>query len=100
MRSTTWIDGWKTADNGAVVGYSDPDWAAGEHFIETFIAHSGEQSMPFFYDNDKKYSEARLPLTGSLSDWTQEASIHWCCGIGGTPHAWAPSRACRATSTR
>jgi len=67
-----WSDGWGTTTNGALVGYADPKLDAGEHFIETFIAHGGEQSMPFFYDNDHKSSEARLPLSDSLRDWTQD----------------------------
>jgi len=67
-----WIDGWGTTTNGAVVGYADPKLDAGEHFIETFIAHGGEQSMPFFYDNDRKYSEATLVLGDALRDWTQD----------------------------
>jgi hypothetical protein len=68
----TWIDGWGTADNGAVVGYADPNWEANEHHIETLIVHSGRQSMPFFYDNDGKYSEAGMTLPDSLKDWTQD----------------------------
>ncbi len=68
----TWDDGWGTPANGAVVGYPDPNFDAGQHFIETTIAHGGEQSMPFAYNNDKKYSEAQLKLPDSLRDWTQE----------------------------
>jgi hypothetical protein len=68
----TWTDGWGTTDNGAVVGYSDPDWAANQHYIETLISHSGKQSMPFFYSNDKKYSEAVLPLSDPSTDWTRD----------------------------
>jgi hypothetical protein len=67
-----WTDGWETVDNGAVVGYADPNWEANEHHIETLIVHGGRQSMPFFYDNDGKYSEASMALADSLKDWTQD----------------------------
>jgi hypothetical protein len=68
----TWIDGWGTQTNGATVGYPDPDFVAGEHFVETDIIHSGRQSMPLFYDNDMKYSEAARSISDSERDWTRE----------------------------
>jgi hypothetical protein len=69
----TWSDGWDTPEtNGAVVGYPDPDFNAGQHFVETTIIHGGRQSMPYFYDCDKKYSEAVMPLTGAARDFTRE----------------------------
>jgi hypothetical protein len=62
----TWLDGWDNPTiNGALVGYSDPP------FTEQNIVHSGSQSMPLFYDNNLKYSEATLPLT-STRDWTRQ----------------------------
>ena len=68
----TWIDGWEIATNGATVGYAEPDFENGEHFVETNTIHTGKQSMPYFYDNDMKYSEAVMDLTGSASDWTKD----------------------------
>jgi hypothetical protein len=69
----TWMDGWYNKEtNGAEVGYATPNLDAGEHFIETLVSHNGRQSMPFSYDNDKKYSEAQIPLSGLASDWTRE----------------------------
>jgi hypothetical protein len=68
----TWADGWGTQTNGGTVGYPEPDFDAGEHFTETTIAHGGKQSMPFSYDNNKKYSEATMTLPDSMQDWTQE----------------------------
>ena len=65
-----WIDGWNIPTNGSTVGYPDPDFPADEHYVETTVVHEGAQSMPFFYDNDLKYSEATLPLT-SGRDWTR-----------------------------
>jgi len=65
----TWIDGWDIPTNGSTVGHAEPDWDAGEHYVETQIVHSGSQSMPYFYDNDLKYSEASMTLS-SQRDWT------------------------------
>ncbi len=61
-----WMDGWDNSTiNGALVGYEDPP------FTEQTIVHGGAQSMPLFYDNNLKYSEATLPLT-SVRDWTRQ----------------------------
>jgi hypothetical protein len=68
----TWIDGWGTQTNGATVGYADPDYAAGQHIAETVIIHGGRQSMPYFYDNDMKYSEAVRDIDDADRDWTRE----------------------------
>jgi len=64
-----WIDGYGTTTNGSTAGYPEPDFLAGEHYIETTIVHSGDQSMPLFYDNNFKYSEAAMTLS-SQRDWT------------------------------
>ena len=64
---STWIDGYGTATNGSIVGYENPP------FAEQSIVHGGEQSMPFFYNNNMKYSEAERALSGSASDWTRES---------------------------
>jgi hypothetical protein len=66
-----WLDGYGSTTNGSTVGYAEPDFADGEHFIETEIVHEGFQSLPYFYDNDMKYSEAVMRLE-SLRDWTSE----------------------------
>jgi len=59
-----WIDGFDSpATNGSVVGNFDPP------FAEQSIVHSGNQSMPFAYDNSVGKSEATLTLT-SNKDWT------------------------------
>ncbi len=67
---STWIDGYGTTTNGSTAGYPVPDWNAGEHYIETSVVHDGSQSMPLFYDNNFKYSEAAMTLT--QRDWTAE----------------------------
>ena len=81
---STWKDGYDDETNGAVVGYDEPDFDAGEHFVETTIVHSGEQSMPFFYDNNMKYSEAERPLV-SGRDWTRDGVIDLSLWFRGNP---------------
>ncbi len=60
-----WIDGFGTTDNGALVGNDLPPYA------EQTIVHGGNQSMPYFYDNNLKTSEATLTLVYPR-DWTEE----------------------------
>ena len=68
---STWIDGYGIPTNGSTVGYAEPDWNAGEHFVETTIVHGGGQSMPLFYDNNFKYSEAAMTLSYPRN-WTEQ----------------------------
>ncbi|MCP4260077.1 MAG: hypothetical protein GY774_21555, partial [Planctomycetes bacterium] len=59
-----WIDGFDNpAANGSVVGYANPP------FAEQTIVNSGNQSMPFEYNNAVGKSEATLTLTTN-NDWT------------------------------
>jgi len=58
-----WIDGFDDPTNGSLVGYENPP------FAEQTIVHSGNQSMPFEYDNAPGKSEATLTLTTN-KDWT------------------------------
>ncbi|MBL7144343.1 MAG: LamG domain-containing protein [Phycisphaerae bacterium] len=58
-----WVDGFEDPANGSLVGYENPP------FAEQAVVHSGNQSMPFAYDNAVGKSEATLTLT-SNSDWT------------------------------
>jgi hypothetical protein len=59
-----WADGFDNPTvNGSVVGHPDIP------FAEQTIVHSGNQSMPMYYDNAVGKSEATLTLT-SNSDWT------------------------------
>jgi hypothetical protein len=76
----TWKDGFGTTTNGATVGYPDPCFARFEHFVETSIINSGEQSMPYFYDNNMKYSEAFRPLDGAEQNLTRDgvATLSLC----------------------
>ena len=65
----SWIDGFGVADNGAQAGYMLPPYA------EQTVIHSGVQSMPLFYDNDMKYSEAKRILD-SPRDWTADNIVN------------------------
>jgi len=52
-----WLDGFDDPTNGSQVGHLDPP------FYEETIVHSGNKSMPLFYDNAVGKSEATLTLT-------------------------------------
>jgi hypothetical protein len=58
-----WVDGYDDPTNGSFVGNDPPPIA------EQTIVHSGNQSMPMYYDNAVGISEATLTLT-SNRDWT------------------------------
>jgi len=61
----SWVDGFGTTTNGALVGHDLPPYA------ERTIVHGGGQSMIYRYDNNLKTSEATLTLTAGR-DWTEE----------------------------
>jgi len=65
-----WKDGYEIAENGSTVGHPNPNWSAGEHYVETTIVHGGDQSMPLLYDNNFKYSEAKRILSPT-QNWTK-----------------------------
>jgi hypothetical protein len=58
-------------------------------FTEEAIVHGGNQSMPFFYDNNKqgyaKYSETELTLTAPR-DWTEEGVVELSLWFIGEPN--------------
>jgi hypothetical protein len=61
----TWIDGFGTTTNGALVGYDQAP------FTERSIVHGGAQSMPYMYDTNMKISEATMTLVYPR-DWTEQ----------------------------
>ncbi len=63
----TWMDGFDDPANGSLIGYADPP------FAEQSIVYSGEQSMPFFYNNSgtATYSQAQRTFSPA-QDWTIE----------------------------
>ncbi len=58
-----WADGYDDPTNGSQTGHLDPP------FYEETIVHSGNKSMPIYYDNSVGKSEATLTLTDKR-DWT------------------------------
>jgi hypothetical protein len=68
----TWYDGYMDPTNGSTAGYPDPDFLAGEHYMEGDIVHGGDWSMPFFYDNSAGLSEVSRSLGSSLRNWTRD----------------------------
>ena len=71
----TWTDGYDNPSvNGSTVGYPDPYFPNGEHFVEVEIVHGGNQSCPLFYDNSTAgYSEITVNPSNLAvgSDWTR-----------------------------
>jgi hypothetical protein len=69
----TWLDGYGDPNNGSTAGYPEPDFLAGEHYLETTVVHGGDQSMPLCYDNSNAtYSEvtANADDLSIGQDWT------------------------------
>jgi hypothetical protein len=93
-----WMDGWEIPANGSIVGYPRPDFAAGEHFVETGIVHGGSQSMPYFYDTNYKYSEATMTL-GYPRDWTEQGVGELSLWFQGRPAAMVEEPAGTYTMT-
>ena len=58
-----WVDGYDDPTNGSQSGHLDVP------FYEETIVHSGNKSLPLYYDNAVGKSEATLTLT-SNRDWT------------------------------
>ncbi|MBN2593725.1 MAG: hypothetical protein JXA81_09480 [Sedimentisphaerales bacterium] len=83
---SSWSDGFGTDENGALVGYDNPDFDAGEHFLETMEVKSGTQSLPYFYNNipPATYSEATLAFS-EPQDWTKEGVKELSLWFKGNP---------------
>jgi len=73
-----WIDGFGTTTNGALVGNEFPPYA------ERIVVHGGAQAMPYFYDNNLKYSEATMTLAYPR-DWTEEGVAELSLWFHGGP---------------
>ncbi|MHC4536094.1 MAG: LamG-like jellyroll fold domain-containing protein [Planctomycetota bacterium] len=58
-----WADGYDDPTNGSQTGHLDPP------FYEENIVHSGNKSMPIYYDNSVGKSESTLTLIDKR-DWT------------------------------
>ena len=69
-------EGGKPAYDGNGTGSVVGDETSLPTFMEMSFVHSGYQSMPYWYDNNKQgfaqYSEAALTLPATERDWTAE----------------------------
>ena len=64
----TWSDGYADPTrNGALAGNDFPPYCE----TRPDYVHGGAQAMPLSYDNNGKYSEATMALTGTARDWTR-----------------------------
>jgi hypothetical protein len=72
----TWSDGYANPNvNGSTIGYPDPDFANGQHFVETDIVHGGNQSGPLVFNTTTaSYAEVALPSSATSlgSNWSQK----------------------------
>ena len=73
-----WIDGFGTTTNGALVGNDLPPYAG------QTVVHGGSQSMPYFYDNNLKTSEATLTLVYPR-DWSGQGVTKLSLWFRGDP---------------
>ena len=74
-----WLDGLdNSAINGSIVGYDKAP------FAEQTIVHGGNQSMPLFYDNNFKHSQAERTLSPS-QNWTKNGVKELLLSFYGAP---------------
>jgi len=73
-----WPDGYGTTTNGALVGNDFPP------YTEQTIVHGGAQSMPYFYNNNFKFSEAQLTLSPA-QNWTEHGVTSLVLHFHGDP---------------
>jgi len=71
-----WSDGYNDPTvNGSTIGYPDPDFANGEHFVDVNTVNGGSQSAPFLYNNTvASYSEVTLSSSymSTGQNWAQK----------------------------
>ncbi len=77
-----WMDGYEVPENGSLIGNDIPP------FAEQTIVHGDYQSMPFFYDTDLKYAEAKKTLSDQR-DWTEEGMKALSIWFYGDPNNFA-----------
>jgi hypothetical protein len=83
----TWLDGYGNPLNGSTAGYGDPDFVAGEHYLEDANVHGDEWSMPLFYDNSTApISEVTRTFTSPLSNWNRDDVVTLTLFFCGDPN--------------
>jgi len=88
----TWTDGWDDPNNGSFIGYPLEAFEEG-HFMEVEIVHSGNRSVPFYYNyytNDENFSEVSVDTNDLIigSDWSitnPETLVIWFYGDPDNP---------------
>jgi hypothetical protein len=80
-----WLDGYDDPLNGSTAGYGDPDFVAGEHYLEDANIHGGEWSMPVFYDNSAApLSEVTRTFSSADRNWNRDdvvtLTLFYCSG--------------------
>ncbi|MGD8785987.1 MAG: LamG domain-containing protein, partial [Phycisphaerales bacterium] len=85
-----WSDGYANPTvNGSTIGYPEPDFVNGEHFVETDIVNSGSQSGPLLYNNTTaSYSEVTISTDLLIigPDWTVGETETLALWIYGDPN--------------
>jgi hypothetical protein len=82
-----WLDGYDDPLNGSTAGYGDPDFVAGEHYLEDMNVHGGQWSMPLFYDNSTApISEVTRTFTSALSNWNRDDVVTLTLFFCGDPN--------------
>jgi hypothetical protein len=66
----TWIDGYDDSTNGSIAGYPGPFSSDDQHYLDDDVFHSGNWSLPLFYDNAAGLSEIVRTFDPSV-DWTR-----------------------------
>jgi hypothetical protein len=83
----TWLDGYENPLNGSSAGYPDPDFVAGEHYLEDVVVRSGLWSMPVFYDNSTApISEVTRTFDSSDRNWTRDDVVTLTLFYRGDPN--------------
>ncbi|MBL7184880.1 MAG: LamG domain-containing protein [Phycisphaerae bacterium] len=78
---TTWQDGFQNPENGSQIGYlTVPS-------VETQIVYSGNQSMPFFYDNSTASSSEAVRTFASPRDFVMNGLTGLTLWFQGQPAA-------------
>jgi hypothetical protein len=74
-----WLDGWGDPDNGSSAGYSVPDDIL--DYMEVTIVHSGNFSLPLFYDNSVGLSEITRTLNANWDQSGVDTLTLWYHGV-------------------
>jgi hypothetical protein len=78
----TWIDGQNIPTNGSSAGYPIGSFVIGEgSYLEDEIVHSGNWSLPLFYDNSVGLSEVARAINTTWAQYGAETLTLWYHGV-------------------